>query len=256
MWRLKIEERIWNNSNKNRQQQNISKSLSFQVGCRPTMSLLKSPLLMKNPAMRSDIQWQQHLRCDFCMQVNLQRGRPVCPDRMSFSLEGQEKHYVKLRLGENDTCFIIIKAGKIAARVSYLVFILILVFCRPIPSNVNLKKEKPVCISFTFEGHGDHYVKRVMQWCRGWWELDVFHHYQEGKITARHKGRGEKKSYRRREKRWQESVERVSPTRQQLQPTICHQLPSSLYNQFAIMGKHSSLFRVVNQFCFVVSLYE
>ncbi len=39
------------------------------------------------------------IRCDFCMQVNLQAGRPVCPDRMSFSLEGQEKHYVKLACG-------------------------------------------------------------------------------------------------------------------------------------------------------------
>ncbi|EFX86882.1 hypothetical protein DAPPUDRAFT_235619 [Daphnia pulex] len=29
----------------------------------------------------------------------------------------------------------------------------------PIPSNVNLQKERPVCMSFTFEGHGDHYVK-------------------------------------------------------------------------------------------------
>ncbi len=67
---------------------------------------------------------------------------------------------------ENGTCFIIIKAGAIAARLSHLVFILIFGFCRPIPSNVNLKKERPVCISI--EGHGDHYVKRVMQWCRGW----------------------------------------------------------------------------------------
>ncbi|EFX83501.1 hypothetical protein DAPPUDRAFT_240030 [Daphnia pulex] len=29
----------------------------------------------------------------------------------------------------------------------------------PIPSNANLKKERPVCISFMLEGHGDHYVK-------------------------------------------------------------------------------------------------
>jgi hypothetical protein len=36
-------------------------------------------------------------------------------------------------------------------------------FCRPIPSNVNLKKERPVCISFTLEGHGDLKVKRAMQ---------------------------------------------------------------------------------------------
>jgi hypothetical protein len=23
-------------------------------------------------------------------------------------------------------------------------------------------------MTLTLEGHGDHYVKRVMQWCRGW----------------------------------------------------------------------------------------
>jgi hypothetical protein len=28
-------------------------------------------------------------------------------------------------------------------------------FCRPIPSNVNLKKERPFFIFFTLEGHGD-----------------------------------------------------------------------------------------------------
>jgi hypothetical protein len=39
-------------------------------------------------------------------------------------------------------------------------------FCRPIPSNFILQKERPVCISI--EDHGDHYVKGVMQWCRGW----------------------------------------------------------------------------------------
>jgi hypothetical protein len=59
------------------------------------------------------------------------------------------------------------QAGTKAARLSHSVIILILVlfdfgFCRPIPSNVNLKKESPVCISFTFEGHGDHYLKRAM----------------------------------------------------------------------------------------------
>ncbi|EFX85148.1 hypothetical protein DAPPUDRAFT_314314 [Daphnia pulex] len=30
--------------------------------------------------------------------------------------------------------------------------------CRPIPSNVNLQKESPVCMPFTFEGHRDHYT--------------------------------------------------------------------------------------------------
>ncbi|EFX79878.1 hypothetical protein DAPPUDRAFT_319206 [Daphnia pulex] len=38
----------------------------------------------------------------------------------------------------------------------------------PSPSNVNLQNERPVCMSFTFEGHGDHYLKIVIQWCRGW----------------------------------------------------------------------------------------
>ncbi|EFX77671.1 hypothetical protein DAPPUDRAFT_247331 [Daphnia pulex] len=38
----------------------------------------------------------------------------------------------------------------------------------PIPSNVNLKKERAVRLSFTFEGHGDHYEKLLIQWCRGW----------------------------------------------------------------------------------------
>ncbi|EFX89744.1 hypothetical protein DAPPUDRAFT_232994 [Daphnia pulex] len=29
----------------------------------------------------------------------------------------------------------------------------------PILSNNNLQKERPVCISFTFEGYGDHYER-------------------------------------------------------------------------------------------------
>ncbi|EFX87848.1 hypothetical protein DAPPUDRAFT_235035 [Daphnia pulex] len=33
----------------------------------------------------------------------------------------------------------------------------------PIPRNFNLQKERAVRLSFTFEGHGDHYMKRVMQ---------------------------------------------------------------------------------------------
>ncbi|EFX89592.1 hypothetical protein DAPPUDRAFT_310473 [Daphnia pulex] len=41
----------------------------------------------------------------------------------------------------------------------------------PIPRNFNLQKERAVRLSFTFEGHGDHYIKRVMQWCRGWHNL-------------------------------------------------------------------------------------
>ncbi|EFX86279.1 hypothetical protein DAPPUDRAFT_98195 [Daphnia pulex] len=41
-------------------------------------------------------------------------------------------------------------------------------FRRPIPSNVNLKNEKPICIFFPIEGRGDHNVKRAMPRGRGW----------------------------------------------------------------------------------------
>ncbi|EFX84322.1 hypothetical protein DAPPUDRAFT_314955 [Daphnia pulex] len=42
-------------------------------------------------------------------------------------------------------------------------------WCRdPSPSYVKMQKERPFFMSFIIEGHGDHYVKRVMQWCRGW----------------------------------------------------------------------------------------
>ncbi|EFX84006.1 hypothetical protein DAPPUDRAFT_239223 [Daphnia pulex] len=34
----------------------------------------------------------------------------------------------------------------------------------PNPSNVNLKKERPVCISFIFEGHGDHYFAIIINY--------------------------------------------------------------------------------------------
>ncbi len=77
-------------------------------------------------------------------------------------------------------------------------------FCRPIPSNANLKKERPVCIFFTLEGHGDHTVKRVMQRGRGWVRTGRFFTII-GTIAARLelRGKGEKKSYKRREKRLQ-----------------------------------------------------
>ncbi len=76
-------------------------------------------------------------------------------------------------------------------------------FCRPIPSNINLKKESPVCISFTFEGHRDHYEKRAMWRRRGWVRTT-----RVTSLSSRFKsrkalevGQGEKKSYKRREKR-------------------------------------------------------
>ncbi|EFX85826.1 hypothetical protein DAPPUDRAFT_237386 [Daphnia pulex] len=39
-------------------------------------------------------------------------------------------------------------------------------FLQTHPQQRHLQKEMPVCISI--EGHGDHYIKRVMQRCRGW----------------------------------------------------------------------------------------
>jgi hypothetical protein len=48
-------------------------------------------------------------------------------------------------------------------------------FCGPIPSNVNLKKERPVCISFTLEGHGGEVG----------WGRHVLHHYLAGIIAVR-----------------------------------------------------------------------
>ncbi len=52
----------------------------------------------------------------------------------------------------------------------HLVFIFILVIdCRPTPQQRQPPEGKAsFCISLTLEGHGDHYVKLVMQWCRGW----------------------------------------------------------------------------------------
>ncbi|EFX85613.1 hypothetical protein DAPPUDRAFT_98703 [Daphnia pulex] len=75
------------------------------------------------------------------LAVNIYRSASLSRQNMSFSLEGHKEHYyVKLACGG-------VEVG-------------------PIPSNFILQKERPVCISI--EGHGDHYVKRVMQWCRGW----------------------------------------------------------------------------------------
>ncbi|EFX80416.1 hypothetical protein DAPPUDRAFT_318602 [Daphnia pulex] len=45
--------------------------------------------------------------------------------------------------------------------------------------NVNLQKERPVCMSFILEGQGDHYLKRAMQWGRGW-----THPLQKEKIVS------------------------------------------------------------------------
>ncbi len=52
------------------------------------------------------------------------------------------------------------------------------------------------------------------------------------------------------------SVKCAFPTRQQLQRTICHHLPSSsLLHQFTIIGKYAFLYLVVNQFYLVSSCW-
>ncbi|EFX71526.1 hypothetical protein DAPPUDRAFT_111702 [Daphnia pulex] len=101
----------------------------------------------------------------------------------------------------------------------------------PSPATSTCRRKRPVCMSFTFEGHGDHYVKLSMLWCRGWTHPQQQRQPAGGKaslyviqpkrcrgwvrttrvatlssrstIAARLelRGKGEKKSYKRREKR-------------------------------------------------------
>jgi hypothetical protein len=104
------------------------------------------------------------------VKFNLQTGRPVC---MFFTLEGRGEYYVKLsmrwcrgwvRMKRVPHHY---QAGNSRKAQPFGIYFDI-GFCRPIPSNANLKKKRPVCISFTLEGHGDHNVKRVMRRRRGW----------------------------------------------------------------------------------------
>jgi hypothetical protein len=39
-------------------------------------------------------------------------------------------------------------------------------------------------MTLTLEGHGDHYVKRVMQWCRGWVRMTRVASLSKGTIAA------------------------------------------------------------------------
>jgi hypothetical protein len=126
--------------------------------------------------------------------------------KASWTLEGHGDHYVERTM---QWC----RGWARTTRVHFdLVFILILVVVDvdPSPSNFKMQKERPVCMYFIIEGHGDHYVKRVMQWCKGW--------VRTGRVTS-------------------------SST------TAAHY--RSLFivlHQFAIMGKYSFLFPVVNKF--------
>jgi hypothetical protein len=47
-----------------------------------------------------------------------------------------------------------------------LIFILILVFVDPSPATSTYRKKN--ASFYGLEARGDHYAKRVMQWCRGW----------------------------------------------------------------------------------------
>jgi hypothetical protein len=86
-------------------------------------------------------------------------------------VEGHKEHYIKVSCGGVEGWVRMTRVSSLSSRynrckVKQFGFHFDIGFCRPIPSNVILQKERPVCISI--EGHGDHYVKRVMQWCRGW----------------------------------------------------------------------------------------
>ncbi|EFX69929.1 hypothetical protein DAPPUDRAFT_328638 [Daphnia pulex] len=54
------------------------------------------------------------------------------------------------------------------------------------------ERKRPVSMTLTLEGHGDHYVKRVMQWCRGWVRMTRVASLSKrpipGKVTCRRKG--------------------------------------------------------------------
>jgi hypothetical protein len=81
---------------------------------------------------------------------------------MSFTLQGHGDHYVKRVM---QWCRGWVRTGCVTYPFGIHFDIGV---SRPSPSNVNLQNERPVCMSFTFEGHGDNYLKIVIQWCRGW----------------------------------------------------------------------------------------
>jgi hypothetical protein len=77
------------------------------------------------------------------------------------------------------------------------------------------------------------------------------HHYQEDKIAARIKRRGEKKSYKRRKKKL------TGISRASISDTVRvavhygYPLHSSSYCQFSVMGKYSAAYGVMYQFLFL-----
>ncbi|EFX80709.1 hypothetical protein DAPPUDRAFT_243427 [Daphnia pulex] len=97
----------------------------------------------------------EDLRCCHFSNVRLKPFREdpspaTSSEGMASLIEGHGDHYVQRVM---QWCRGWVRTGRFSSLSS-----------RPIPSNVILQKERPVCISI--EGHGDHYVERVMQWCR------------------------------------------------------------------------------------------
>jgi hypothetical protein len=125
------------------------------------------------------------------------RGQFACP---SLTFEGLGDHYVKLSML---WCRGWVRTESFH---NHLVFILIIFFCKPIPSYVNLREERPVCISFNRRSRRSlHKIgKTFMQWCRGWVRTTrVATLSSRSTIAARLelRGKGEKKSYKMRDKR-------------------------------------------------------
>ncbi|EFX86258.1 hypothetical protein DAPPUDRAFT_98166 [Daphnia pulex] len=100
--------------------------------------------------------------------VNLKKERSVC---IFFTLEGRGYHNVKRVMRRGRGWVRKVRVSSLSSRYNIRKaqpFGIDFDFCRPIPSHVNLKKERSVCIFFTLEGRGDHNVKRVMRRSRGW----------------------------------------------------------------------------------------
>ncbi|EFX85138.1 hypothetical protein DAPPUDRAFT_238160 [Daphnia pulex] len=112
-------------------------------------------------------------------------GRPVCMSlrlKVTVNITCKTVNAVVQRLGEKGSCFIIIKQTHPQQRQpkegkASLHFLFscskVAEIITPIPSHVNLKKERPVCIFFTLEGHGGHNASYAVWWVDHWC-TDVF----------------------------------------------------------------------------------
>jgi hypothetical protein len=132
---------------------------------------------------------------------------------MSFTLESRGENYVKLsmrwcrgwvRIGRDASLSSRYNSRKAQPFGIHFDF----GYCRPIPRNVNLKKERPVCIFFTLEGHVKHVIRRGRGWVRTTRVASLSSRYTiAAKLKRWVRVRKRKKSYKRREKRLRKSVE-------------------------------------------------